>query len=64
MGSRSGQEKEAAEGCADNLRSLCRYHDHATKEQPSGKRHNAGKFYVRDCNANGSPRDPNHPWFR
>jgi hypothetical protein len=23
-----------------------------------------GKLYVRECNADGSPRDPNHPWFK
>jgi len=45
-----------------NLRSLCRYHDLATKERPSGKRLSGG--IMRGCHANGSPVDPAHLWFK
>jgi 5-methylcytosine-specific restriction endonuclease McrA len=47
-----------------NLRSLCREHDQMVKERPSGKRGNAGKLVVRGCFADGSPKDPSHPWYR
>jgi 5-methylcytosine-specific restriction endonuclease McrA len=47
----------------DNLRSLCKEHDHAVKETRSGERANAGKFTVKGSFADGSPRDPLHPWF-
>jgi 5-methylcytosine-specific restriction endonuclease McrA len=47
-----------------NLRSLCAYHDNAIRQDRHGKRRMSGKLYVRECNADGSPRDPNHPWFR
>lgn len=47
-----------------NTRSLCRDHDHSIKELPSGKRRNGGKLYVKGCFPDGSPRDPNHPWYR
>jgi 5-methylcytosine-specific restriction endonuclease McrA len=47
-----------------NLRSLCDEHDRMVKERPSGKRANAGKLVVRGCFADGSPRDPAHPWYR
>jgi hypothetical protein len=46
----------------DNLRSLCREHDNAVKEDASGKRRGRGAL-VRGCYADGSPRDPAHPWF-
>lgn len=47
----------------DNLRSLCKEHDHAVKETRTGERANGGKFVVKGCFADGSPRDPSHPWF-
>jgi 5-methylcytosine-specific restriction endonuclease McrA len=46
-----------------NLRSLCKDHDHAVKETRTGERANAGKLVVKGCFADGSPRDPLHPWF-
>lgn len=46
----------------DNLRSLCKAHDHAVKEGRDGKRGNAGKLVVKGCYPDGSPRDPSHPW--
>ncbi|HEY1300872.1 MAG TPA: HNH endonuclease [Stellaceae bacterium] len=46
-----------------NLRSLCREHDQQVKERPSGRRANAGQLTVKGCFADGSPRDPAHPWF-
>lgn len=47
-----------------NLRSLCREHDQQVKERPSGARANRGKLVARGCHADGSPRDPSHPWYR
>lgn len=47
----------------DNLRSLCKAHDHAVKETKTGERANAGKLVVKGCFADGTPRDPSHPWF-
>jgi 5-methylcytosine-specific restriction endonuclease McrA len=47
----------------DNVRSLCKAHDHAVKETRTGERANAGRFVVKGCFADGSPRDPSHPWF-
>lgn len=47
----------------DNLRSLCTAHDHAVKEGRDGKRGNQGKLVVKGCFADGTPRDPSHPWF-
>jgi 5-methylcytosine-specific restriction enzyme A len=47
-----------------NLRSLCREHDNQIKERPGGKRANKGRLVVRGCNADGSPRDPTHPWYK
>ncbi len=46
-----------------NLRSLCRQHDNQAKEDAHGKRRTGGRFFVTECNADGSPRDPNHPWY-
>jgi 5-methylcytosine-specific restriction endonuclease McrA len=46
-----------------NLRSLCKAHDHAVKETSTGERGNAGMLVVKGCFADGSPRDPSHPWF-
>jgi 5-methylcytosine-specific restriction endonuclease McrA len=46
-----------------NLRSLCREHDNAVKEDREGKRRGGGVLLVRGCFADGSPRDPAHPWF-
>jgi 5-methylcytosine-specific restriction endonuclease McrA len=46
-----------------NTRSLCAEHDHAIKELPGGKRRGGGKLVARGCFADGSPRDPSHPWF-
>lgn len=47
-----------------NLRSLCREHDQQVKERPGGKRAMKGKLVARGCHADGSPRDPSHPWYR
>jgi hypothetical protein len=44
-----------------NLRSLCAYHDNAIRQDRHGKRRMGGKFYVRDCNADGSPRGIGRP---
>lgn len=58
--------KRRRDGGADvlaNVRSLCREHDQQVKERPNGQRANAGKLVVRGCFPDGSPRDPNHPWF-
>jgi 5-methylcytosine-specific restriction endonuclease McrA len=58
--------KRRRDGGADamwNLRSLCKAHDHAVKEGKAGKRGNAGALVVKGCFADGTPRDPSHPWF-
>ena len=47
----------------DNLRSLCKPHDHAVKEGRSGERGNQGKLGIKGCFVDGTPRDPMHPWF-
>jgi 5-methylcytosine-specific restriction endonuclease McrA len=47
----------------DNLRSLCREHDNAIKEDKAGKRRSGARLVVRGCFADGTPRDPAHPWF-
>lgn len=47
----------------DNLRSLCRQHDNQIKEDGMGNRRTGGKAIVTDCDADGSPLDPSHPWF-
>ena len=47
----------------DNLRSLCKPHDHAVKETRTGERGNAGELVVKGCFEDGTPRDPAHPWF-
>jgi len=47
-----------------NLRSLCREHDQQVKERPGGKRANKGRPFARGYHADGSPRDPTHPWYR
>lgn len=59
--------KRRRDGGADtiaNTRSLCREHDNQVKERPNGQRGNAGKLVVRGCYADGTPRDPSHPWHR
>src|SRR6266540_5070093 len=47
----------------ENTRSLCDEHDRSVKERPNGQRANAGKLVVKGCFADGSPRDPSHPWY-
>ncbi len=47
----------------DNLRSLCKPHDHAVKETSTGERGNAGVLVVKGFYADGTPRDPSHPWY-
>lgn len=47
-----------------NLRSLCREHDNQVKERPGGKRAAKGKLVARGCHPDGSPRDPNHAWYK
>ncbi|MGE3918286.1 MAG: HNH endonuclease [Hyphomicrobiaceae bacterium] len=59
--------KRRRDGGADtiaNTRSLCREHDNQVKERAGGQRGNAGKLVVRGCYADGTPRDPSHPWHR
>jgi hypothetical protein len=46
-----------------NLRHLCRAHDNQVKEDASGKRRGGGQPVAAGCYADGSPRDPAHPWF-
>ena len=58
--------KRRRDGGADsigNTRSLCDEHDRSIKEMPNGKRRNGGRLVVKGCFPNGTPRDPNHPWF-
>lgn len=43
-----------------NLRSLCRRHDNAIKENQHGNRRSHG--ILGGCDASGVPSDPNHPW--
>jgi 5-methylcytosine-specific restriction endonuclease McrA len=47
-----------------NLRSLCPLHDNQVKEQQRGGRRARGGQFVVQCDVNGMPRDPNHPWYR
>lgn len=47
----------------ENLRSLCKQHDHSIKETRTGARGNAGKLVVKGFFADGTPRDPSHPWY-
>lgn len=47
-----------------NLRTLCASHDAQVKELASGKRRQGGKLVVKGCKADGTPKDPNHPWSR
>jgi 5-methylcytosine-specific restriction endonuclease McrA len=58
------RRRDGGSDALDNLRSLCDQHDRQVKERPSGQRANAGKLFVRGCDANGRPLDPNHPWNR
>jgi 5-methylcytosine-specific restriction endonuclease McrA len=56
--------KDGGADILSNLRSLCREHDQMVKERPGGKRAFKGKLVARGCHADGSPRDPTHPWYR
>lgn len=47
-----------------NLRSLCREHDDQVKQRPGGKRAHGGRLFVRGSHADGSPKDPGHPWYK
>ena len=58
--------KRRRDGGADsiaNTRSLCDQHDRSIKEMSNGKRRNGGRLVVKGCFADGSPRDPSHPWY-
>ena len=46
-----------------NLRHLCRAHDNAVKEDHEGQRRSGGVLIAKGCYADGSPRDPAHPWY-
>lgn len=46
-----------------NTRSLCDAHDRSIKELANGKRRNDGRLVVKGCFPDGTPRDPNHPWY-
>ncbi|QIG99172.2 HNH endonuclease [Bradyrhizobium sp. 6(2017)] len=46
----------------ENTRSLCDWHDRQIKEMGDGRRRNGGRLVVKGCFADGTPRDPNHPW--
>jgi hypothetical protein len=46
-----------------NLRLLCRFHDNQLMQQSDGNRRNGGVPTVPGCFPDGSPRDPNHPWY-
>lgn len=46
-----------------NLRHLCRDHDNAVKEDHEGQRRSGGVLIAKGCYADGSPRDPAHPWY-
>lgn len=58
------RRKDGGADTIANTRSLCREHDNQVKERPNGRRANAGKLVMRGCFADGSPRDPGHPWYR
>lgn len=49
---------------SDNLRSLCAAHDNAVKEMANGARAQGGRLFLKDVNADGTPREPSHPWNR
>ena len=57
------RRREGGSDTLDNLRSLCDQHDRSVKELPNGNRANDGVLRVRGCFANGTPRDPSHPWY-
>lgn len=57
------RRRDGGSDTLDNVRSLCKAHDHAVKEGRDGRRGNDGKLVVKGCFADGSPRDPLHPWF-
>jgi hypothetical protein len=46
----------------DNTTSLCGFHDRQTKEMADGTRRRGGRHVVSGCDAEGTPRDPRHPW--
>ena len=48
----------------DNLRSLCKVHDHEVKEDKHGRRGHAGQLRVKGFYPDGSPRDPCHAWYK
>ena len=52
------------EDAKENLRSLCTDHDNQVKEGKNGERRGNGEFFVRGCDRNGFPVDPNHPWAK
>lgn len=45
-----------------NLRSLCRQHDNAVKEDARGQRRSGGQLRAKGCDAQGNPLDPSHWW--
>jgi 5-methylcytosine-specific restriction endonuclease McrA len=49
---------------ANNLRSLCPFHDSQIKEMPSGQRFNRGELTVPGVDPRGRPLDSGHHWNR
>jgi len=48
-----------------NLRTLCITHDaQAHRERATGATERVERFIVKGVDADGRPRDPNHPWGR
>jgi 5-methylcytosine-specific restriction endonuclease McrA len=58
------RRRDGGADCMANTRSLCDEHDRSIKELPNGRRRNGGRLVVKGCFADGSPRDPNHPWYK
>jgi 5-methylcytosine-specific restriction endonuclease McrA len=57
------RRRDGGADTVSNTRSLCAEHDASIKELPSGNRRNSGKLVAKGCFADGTPRDPNHPWY-
>jgi 5-methylcytosine-specific restriction protein A len=45
-----------------NLQSLCSPHHSIKTNSYDAKGKDFGKYMLRGCNPDGSPRDPSHPW--
>ena len=57
------RRRDSGADTLENTRSLCDEHERSIKEMSDGRRRNGGKLVVKGCFADGSPRDPNHPWY-